>query len=675
MEQGAIGSVEIEALKHELRSAIAVREKDAGETIPDYLCLNNLKSKLSRLETVGRNLAIEKYTLVFIGTIGEGKTTAICHLFNLVGEFSTTKMVGSKSRSITETQELLATGSGRTTICEVMIESAEKTSIEVEPFSPKEMEGMILDFCDSLSDVPATGHGERKSMLSKEVDTAIRNVIRLPRTTTTSGEGEKGSPVRVDRAKEELERSGIDGLKRQAMENAGLAERTETTIAYDGQEDERVWLKKTFARVNTGELPKVAIPRRMIVRVSPAILAGSPLGRFQAVIDTKGIDENPIRKDLEEYAGRENTICLFVTNFKDAPEANIRELMRYYLSSKSRDFHHRFVTLVLPHKGEPEKTNGGDGSWETGIDIRREDVQSAFRNLGLEFFPKNILFYDALKCYRSGSNVLDADTYEQQDVVEGRLNCLEEVSGVIARRRQILQDEAARIRTDFRRIQDGETLSAGEINALEAAVVQIRGLRALGTRVPKFVYGEVVERFVNYYRAKYPAWNTKHAINRRFGTYDARNFDIFYDAKVVTQGESDEEMLRKFTRETREEVEKTLNRLGETNEALEVFVPELVLQFGESYDNFVASVGEDIRDFMQNKLSPLSSDSPFWQALIEEKGKERKRGETYTDNVCQTILRELQSETSLDEYLEERSKARWAELIAEVLGYFGEQAT
>jgi len=80
MEQQAVGADEIEALTQELRSAIAIREKDAGETIPDYLCLNNLKSKLSRLETVGRNLGIEKYTLVFIGTIGEGKTTAICHL-------------------------------------------------------------------------------------------------------------------------------------------------------------------------------------------------------------------------------------------------------------------------------------------------------------------------------------------------------------------------------------------------------------------------------------------------------------------------------------------------------------------------------------------------------------------------------------------------------------------
>jgi hypothetical protein len=33
------------------------------------------------------------------------------------------------------------------------------------------------------------------------------------------------------------------------------------------------------------------------------------------------------------------------------------------------------------------------------------------------------------------------------------------------------------------------------------------------------------------YRNNYPAWNTNHAINRRFGTYDLRQIDIFYDAQ------------------------------------------------------------------------------------------------------------------------------------------------
>lgn len=664
----------ISLLKQELQTAIAVRESSFKSTIPNYLGLNNLKSKLARLEIIEKNLSIDKYMLVFIGTIGEGKTTAICHLFNLLGEFSASKTIGGKARSIKEAQELLATGAGRTTICEVILRASEQTYMEVEPYSAQEMESMILDFCDSLSD-PSDVQGEPKVMLSREIETAIRNIIQLPKETLTNKDGDKPATSRIDRAKEELEKSGKDGLKAVAIKNADLAARTETRISYNGEEDERAWIKRTFARLNTGEIPTVAIPRKIHVCVSENILSGSPLSRFQTVVDTKGIDENPIRKDLEEYVTRDDTICLFATNFKDAPETNIRELMRFYLSSKSRDFHHRFVTFVLPHKGEPEKVNGGDGSWEVGTQIRREDIQAAFKNLNLEFFPDNILFYDALRYYRPDANVLDAAVYTPEDIGRDRLDCLEKVGQVIDRRRNILLEEVGSIGQGFQRIKEGKTLSEKEVYALKSAVQKIKGLLDLGKRIPSFVYEEFVERYVTYYRNSYPAWNTKHAINRRFGTYDLRQIDIYYDARVVAQGESDDEMLRKFTKEPKAELEKILLDLTEANQALGAFIPDLVKQFDTAYDEFIAKVGNDVEGFLHDKLSPESEESDFWQALISEKGKQRPKGETYTDNVCQTYHQELESGQSLNSFLEARSKEHWKTLVAGLLGYFGEKAS
>jgi hypothetical protein len=323
---------QIKALKHELSDAITSREQAFEGTIPNYLCLNNLKSKLSRLETIERNLAIDKYMLVFIGTIGEGKTTAICHLFNMVGEFSVSKTLAGKPKTIRETQELLATGSGRTTICEVVITTSAQSYLKIEPYSSQEIESMILDFCDSLSD-PTGVQGEPRVMISKEIETAIRNITQLNKVTITTTEGDKPATTRVDRAKEELDKRGLDGLKELAIRNANLADRTQTTISYDGQEEERAWIKRTFARVNNGELPTIAVPRKILVSAGEAVASASALSDFQSVVDTKGIDENPIRKDLEEYIAREDTICLFATNFKDAPETNIRELMRYNLAS------------------------------------------------------------------------------------------------------------------------------------------------------------------------------------------------------------------------------------------------------------------------------------------------------------------------------------------------------
>ena len=662
---------EIQVLKHEVADAIASMEQAFESTIPNYLCLNNLKSKLARLEVIERNLAIDKYMLVFIGTIGEGKTTAICHLFNLVGEFRVSKTISGKSKIIRETQELLATGSGRTTICEVVIKASEQTYLEIEPYSPQDMESMILDFCDSLSD-PANLKGEQKAMLSKEIETAIRNVIQLKKVPITNRKQEKPSRTLIDPAKEELEKSGLEGLKAIAIRNANLVGRTETRISYDGQKDERAWIKRMFACLNNGELPTVAIPRKIHLCVSEAVFSGSPLSRFQAVVDTKGIDENPIRKDLEAYIAREDAICLFATNFKDAPEANIRELMRYYLSSKSKDFHHRFVTLVLPHKGESEKISGGDGSWEVGTEIRREDIQSAFRNLSLEFLPANILFYDALRYYRSDVNMLDRALYTAEDAVSNRHASVDAVSTVIQRRREILLEEVNTIRQGFQRSKEGETLSDKEVRAMESAVQKIKDLRNLGKRVPSFVYEEFVERCVMHYLNKYPAWNTKHAINRRFGTYDIRQINIYYDGRVVAQGKNDEEMLRKFTREPKAELEGILRELIKANEALDAFISDLVQEFDAAYDEFIAQVGIDVEAFLHDKLSPQTEESDFWQALVNEKGKQRSKGEIYTGNVCQTFRRELESDQSLNAFLEARSTFHWENLVAGVLRYFGE---
>jgi len=158
-----------------------------------------------------------------------------------------------------------------------------------------------------------------------------------------------------------LKKSGLDGLKAVAMQNAKLDERTAKRIPYDGQEDERAWIKRMFACVNSGELTRVAIPRKIHVGVSEAVLSGSPLSRFEAVVDTKGSTRTPsgrISKSTLPERIRSASLPRISTPRR---KNNITELMRYYLTSRSKDFHHRFVTLVLPHKGNPENITGETG--------------------------------------------------------------------------------------------------------------------------------------------------------------------------------------------------------------------------------------------------------------------------------------------------------------------------
>jgi hypothetical protein len=306
-----------------------------SNTILDHIVRKNLYLKIERLKRIQKIFQIEKYNIVFIGTIGAGKTTAICHLFNLIGEFQITE----KGKTFNKTLELLSTGSGRMTICEVIIKAGDKTYIEIDPYPKEKMEKIIIDFCESLSDDKEVS-SEKTDELSAEIQRAVRNIVDFPVKYSTVD----GKQSRIDTAKDALNELGFSDFRDMALLNAKLDERTKTKIEFV-EKDEKLWLKDTFKAINQGEMKDFSIPRKIYITVSKNVLSRSDLFQFISVIDTKGIDEIAIRKDLEEYIESDDTICLFTTKFNDAPETNIRELVKYKLQDKSKEFHQKFSVL------------------------------------------------------------------------------------------------------------------------------------------------------------------------------------------------------------------------------------------------------------------------------------------------------------------------------------------
>jgi hypothetical protein len=109
------------------------------ENLRNYLLKRTLEGRLERVVRLRKALAVEKFDLVFIGKVGTGKTTAICSLFGLLGNFER----GKAPRTQIRTEPLLSTGSGRSTICEVEIVRATQTAIEVEPLDGQEMHALL----------------------------------------------------------------------------------------------------------------------------------------------------------------------------------------------------------------------------------------------------------------------------------------------------------------------------------------------------------------------------------------------------------------------------------------------------------------------------------------------------------------------------------------------------
>lgn len=662
---------EIASLQQSLRREITKISGGSEINVIKHICINNLKSKLERLEEIDKILSIDKYKIVFIGTIGQGKTTAICHLFNLISDFKVSKTINGKTKDVTETRELLSTGGGKTTICEVIIKAADKTYIEIEPYTVDEMENLIFEFCDYIASKNDT-QLDQKIIISEEVERAIRNVIELKQINKSIPDGERNKTIRIDKAKELFDESGIEVLKKTALNNANLESRISTKIEFDNQTREQNWIKNTFDDINNVRLKDFAIPRKIYLYVSYDVLSGSNLSQFDSVVDTKGLDENPIRKDLQKYIDSQDSICLFVTPFNAAPEANITKLISYYLTSKSKEYHHRFVTLILPQKSQPEKVHGADGDRELGIQIRQDEVQATFKRLNLDFFQENILSYDSLRYYRDDIVKLN-DIYDEEDVQADKNEFIKAIADVIERRRNLLLEEIKNIQESFGKIKNGDALTVSEIKAIQNAIQKIENVRDLSKRVPSFVYEDFIDKYLEYYHTNYKAWNTKHAIHRNFGYYEPKDIDIYYDAKVFAEGIDEDEMLKKFTKAVKQELENILYELTSANESLKTLIPELLKEFYGLYDDFVDEVGTEIEDELTRILLPRSEDSKFWKALIAEKGRERKKGETFAGNVCEIFKREMAIETNFNKFFQVKSEEHWKKLVSKILSFFGQK--
>ena len=171
-------NVDINIKIQELKADIIKEIELTGENdVFNHLKKKSLEAKKDRLNEIQELLSIRKYRVVFVGTVGAGKTTAICHLFNLIDKVNVVKESRGKKRNFTKTEALLSTGSGRTTISVVVITSSENTSIEIEPYSKEKIQLLIKNFVNSYY----TDDKEADN-ISTELERAIRNITKLKKT-------------------------------------------------------------------------------------------------------------------------------------------------------------------------------------------------------------------------------------------------------------------------------------------------------------------------------------------------------------------------------------------------------------------------------------------------------------------------------------------------------------
>lgn len=621
--------------------------------------LADLKAELAELAEL---LGMARHKLVFIGQVGVGKTTAICHLVGLTANREKKKTVRGNENTFPVVERLMATGSGYTTLCEVVVEPSDKTRFEIDPYPRTEVEQTISDFCITTWKKvypDSTEAGQKEVNFPPELVRAVRNMVKLP-------EGERSENDQALKLAREFDKDAYEQFRMQVLSQAKLDTRVVTELECPAAEaDPRAWIKKTFDGINLAHLESVSIPRRITFRVDAKLL-NPHMAKVAAVVDTKGVDPGGFnREDLDRYIRLDKgAVCILAEAFKPAP-SNVMPLLQRHITPEAPLSSAKFVLMVLPQSGEPEDVMGGQGTVgerEPGLNIRRGQIDDTLTSRGLNGL--NVLFFDPLQYFErsTGSDFALRSDNTLEEVQAERDEAWAAIFKAIETRENRIWERITQIGDSFQKISEGKSLNPAE----EALVRQARASIAEYRHITM----ANAERFFELFRALWEGSSGRHvmtlrATNNRYGLYPPRNIDIYYDAVPIT-----EQLVRTAASRPKEAV-LAIVRAAKSNSSpnsdLRELLTVLETRIDSSFENMVREVGVAMHDYLSDTaLAPQDSTNAFWTNVQVQFGK----GGGYRDTVLSMYAAQLDGH---QEVLIEAAEECWQRVVIDpVLAYLAE---
>lgn len=345
------------------------------------------------IEELGRSAGLllkRDHQVAFIGSIGVGKSTAICRMTGL----ETPKEDGTMV-------PVLEAGGGGITVCEVHLRTGPGFGLIIEPRSDDEIRQDVSDLADHVlkGNVPVEddGPGATESQgISKEVARALRNMAGL---AVQRPKGSDGKRTTVDPAKQLAEQFPTQReFVVEVLSRMELHRRDRRDVWYDSASGKspKAWLGDAFAAINNGRNPEFTLPKRIEVVVPDQLLSASDLTvRF---IDTKGIDRTAAREDIEMHFDDPHTLAVLCSNFNNAPAAEARLLLERAKDAGNRNLEVNASLLVLPRPSEAlamkdDATSTPVESADEGYELKAEQIALALEPLGLQNL--GVGFYNA----------------------------------------------------------------------------------------------------------------------------------------------------------------------------------------------------------------------------------------------------------------------------------------
>lgn len=326
------------------------------------------------------------HQVAFIGSIGIGKSTAICRLTGL-------EVAGQDGAPPVP---VLEAGAGGITICEIHLRRGPSYGLMIEPRSDEEIRADVTDFAEFLlKGIISPENDQQQSPdtdsqgISKEIERAVRNMsgLKIRREKTPDGK-----MTRRDEAKELAQRLGsVREIVVEILSRMELHKRDRRDLWHDNISGKTPlnWLKDTFEEVNNGRHPDFTLPKRIEVIVPSPLLGPSELS--VRIIDTKGIDRTAARADLEVHLDEPHTVAILCSSFNNAPAAEPRLLLERAEEAGVRSLETHSALLVLPHPNEALAVKDESGirveSVEEGYELKGEQIAMALQPLGLHNLP------------------------------------------------------------------------------------------------------------------------------------------------------------------------------------------------------------------------------------------------------------------------------------------------
>lgn len=201
-----------------------------------------LTAYINEIEQTAELLLKRDHRVAFIGSIGIGKSTAICRLTNL-------EVPGQDG---SPPVPVLEAGAGGITICEVHLRTGPGYGLMIEPRSDEEIRADVTDFAEYLlkgdagAEVDQQGGESDAQGISKEIERAIRNMsgLRIRREKLPDGK----RSLRDEAKEVAQQQSGMRELVVEILTRMELHKRDRRDVWYDSSTGKPPlnWLKDTF---------------------------------------------------------------------------------------------------------------------------------------------------------------------------------------------------------------------------------------------------------------------------------------------------------------------------------------------------------------------------------------------------------------------------------------------